>query len=52
LRHDNLLEADVAQDTSDPPWLSLPAEVAVVLRPGVRDKVEAKKDGIPRHVPV
>src|SRR6476660_6194300 len=45
-------EAWVAQDTSDPPWLSLPAEVATVLRPVVKDIVEAIINGIPRDVPV
>ena len=42
----------MAQDTSDPPWLSLPAEVSTVLRPVVSDIVEAIIDGIPRDVPV
>ena len=42
----------MAQDTSDPPWLSLPAEVATVLRPVVKDIVEAIINGIPRDVPV
>src|SRR6476660_1663635 len=45
-------EAWVAQDTSDPPWLSLPAEVATVLRPVVKDIGEAIINGIPRDVPV
>ncbi|GAA2031075.1 helix-turn-helix domain-containing protein [Terrabacter terrae] len=42
----------MAQATSDPPWLSLPAEVATVLRPVVSDIVEAIIEGIPRDVPV
>lgn len=42
----------MAQATSDPPWLSLPAEVAKVLRPVVSDIVEAIIEGIPRDVPV
>ena len=42
----------MAQDTSDPPWLSLPAEVTTVLRPVVGDIVEAIIEGIPRDVPV
>ncbi|MGO4595988.1 PucR family transcriptional regulator [Terrabacter sp. 2RAF25] len=42
----------MAQDTSDPPWLSLPAEVSTVLRPVVGDIVEAIIEGIPRDVPV
>ncbi|GAB3872113.1 helix-turn-helix domain-containing protein [Terrabacter terrigena] len=42
----------MAQDTSDPPWLSLPAEVSAVLRPVVGDIVEAIIEGIPRDVPV
>jgi hypothetical protein len=42
----------VAQATSDPPWLSLPAEVSTILRPVVRDIVEAIIEGIPRDVPV
>ncbi len=42
----------MAQATSDPPWLSLPADVAVVLRPVVNEIVEAIIDGIPRDVPV
>jgi hypothetical protein len=45
-------EGDVSQATSDPPWLSLPTEVAVVLRPVVKEIVEAIIDGIPRDVPV
>ncbi|KRB47560.1 CdaR family transcriptional regulator [Terrabacter sp. Root181] len=45
-------EVEVAQDTSDPPWLSLPAEVTTVLRPVVGDIVEAIIEGIPRDVPV
>jgi hypothetical protein len=47
-----MLEAAVAQDTSDPPWLSLTAEVTTVLRPVVGDIVEAIIEGIPRDVPV
>ncbi|WP_374970626.1 PucR family transcriptional regulator [Terrabacter sp. BE26] len=42
----------MAQATSDPPWLSLPAEVTTVLRPVVGDIVEAIIEGIPRDVPV
>jgi len=42
----------VAQTTSDPPWLFLPAEVSTVLRPVVGDIVEAIIEGIPRDVPV
>ncbi len=42
----------MAQTTSDPPWLFLPAEVSTVLRPVVSDIVEAIIDGIPRDVPV
>lgn len=42
----------MAQNTSDPPWLFLPAEVSTVLRPVVGDIVEAIIDGIPRDVPV
>ena len=42
----------MSQATSDPPWLSLPTEVAVVLRPVVKEIVEAIIDGIPRDVPV
>ena len=42
----------MAQTTSDPPWLSLPAEISVALRPVVRDIVEAIIEGIPRDVPV
>jgi hypothetical protein len=42
----------VAQTTSDPPWLSLPAEISLALRPVVRDIVEAIIEGIPRDVPV
>jgi len=42
----------VAHATSDPPWLSLPAEVTTVLRPVVTDIVEAIIEGIPRDVPV
>src|SRR6476620_4519116 len=45
-------EGDVSQATSDPPWLSLPAEVTVVLRPVVKEIVEAIIEGIPRDVPV
>ncbi len=37
---------------SDPPWLSLPTEIADVLRPVVSDIVEAIIEGIPRDVPV
>lgn len=40
------------QATSDPPWLSLPAEIGEVLRPVVGEVVEAIIDGIPRDVPV
>ncbi len=42
----------MALATSDPPWLSLPAEVSTVLRPVVTDIVEAIIEGIPRDVPV
>ena len=42
----------MAHATSDPPWLSLPTEVATVLRPVVSDIVEAIIEGIPRDVPV
>jgi hypothetical protein len=42
----------VAQTTSDPPWLYLPAEISTALRPVVRDIVEAIIEGIPRDVPV
>ena len=42
----------MAHATSDPPWLSLPAEVTTVLRPVVTDIVEAIIEGIPRDVPV
>jgi hypothetical protein len=45
-------EGVVSQATSDPPWLSLPAEVTVVLRPVVKEIVEAIIEGIPRDVPV
>lgn len=37
---------------SDPPWLSLPAEITQVLRPVVGEITEAIIDGIPREVPV
>ncbi|GAA5020442.1 helix-turn-helix domain-containing protein [Terrabacter aeriphilus] len=42
----------MAQTTSDPPWLSLPAEISASLRPVVHDMVEAIIEGIPRDVPV
>jgi hypothetical protein len=42
----------VSQTTSDPPWLSLPADISAVLRPVVGDIVEAIIEGIPRDVPV
>ena len=42
----------MAQTTSDPPWLYLPAEISTALRPVVRDIVEAIIEGIPRDVPV
>ena len=42
----------MSENTSDQPWLSLPAEVSTVLRPVVRDIVEAIIEGIPRDVPV
>ena len=42
----------MAQTTSDPPWLYLPAEISAALRPVVSDIVEAIVDGIPRDVPV
>ena len=42
----------MAHTTSDPPWLSLPAEISGVLRPVVGDIVEAIIEGIPRDVPV
>jgi hypothetical protein len=42
----------VPHATSDPPWLSLPAEISTVLRPVIGEIVEAIIDGIPRDVPV
>ena len=43
----------MAQDTSDPPWLSLPAEVSrPCCAPSCSDIVEAIIEGIPRDVPV
>lgn len=42
----------MAQTTSDPPWLYLPAEVSDTIRPVVGDIVEAIIAGIPRDVPV
>jgi hypothetical protein len=52
LPHDKKQEAEVAHATSDPPWLSLPAEISRVLRPVVPDIVEAIIEGIPQDVPV
>jgi hypothetical protein len=49
---DRKQEAIVAHATSDPPWLSLPAEISTALRPVVGDIVEAIIEGIPRDVPV
>lgn len=42
----------MAHDTSDPPWLYLPAEVSHAIRPVVGEIVEAIIEGIPRDVPV
>ena len=42
----------MANAASDPPWLSLPADISDALRPVVGDIVEAIIDGIPRDVPV
>jgi hypothetical protein len=52
LHDDKRQEAEVVNATSDPPWLSLPAEVTTVLRPVVTEIVEAIIEGIPRDVPV
>jgi hypothetical protein len=52
LPRDKKQEAEVAHATSDPPWLSLPAEISRVLRPVVPDIVEAIIEGIPQDVPV
>lgn len=42
----------MTQDTSDPPWLSLPTDVTEAIRPVVGEIVEAIIEGIPRDVPV
>ena len=42
----------MAQTTSDPPWLYLPAEVSQQIRPVVGEIVEAIIKGIPLDVPV